>query len=606
MTGCSNWRSIILTAWILGAAAPAFALDKVRFDVEGGDKALTSVLQDASLLAQYARGSKLPAQDLIAKARAEYARLLDALYGQGYYGGEISVLVDGREAANIAVLDPPNSISTIIVRVKTGPAFVFGQAKIDPVTSGVAADIAQTFTKGAPAKSAVIVDSATAAIEAWRALGYAKAEVASSDLVADHQRQTVDADIQLDRGPRLKFGPLVVKGEKSMRTDRILTIAGLPVGERFSPEELARVEERLRRTGVFRSVTITEAKDVGPNQSLPITAVLVEEKVRRLALRADIASLEGLSLGVSGAHRNLFGGAERLTLAASATRIGVDTGGLDYTLSANFERPATFSPDTTFAIGIVFDREKDVGTTIDALGLSTQLTQYFSNTLTGNGGLSYDISRAADPSGVTIYRSLSFPFGLSWDTRNAKKSASDGVFITADVKPFVGFGQTENGVRSKLDARGYLGATKSDSLVLAARVQMGMFSGSSLAGSPREDLFFSGGPATVRGQPYKSLGVLELKDSSGKAFQTGGTHYLGGTIEARQRLSDAFGMVAFLDAGRIDAGGFFNSAGNWHAGAGIGIRYLTAVGPVRLDLAGPIGGATGKGGQIYVGLGQAF
>ena len=58
--------------------------------------------------------------------------------------------------------------------------------------------------------------------------------------------------------------------------------------------------------------------------------------------------------------------------------------------------------------------------------------------------------------------------------------------------------------------------------------------------------------------------------------------------------------------GRIDVGGFFTGTGDWHAGAGLGVRYATGVGPLRLDIAAPVGGSTGDGVQIYLGMGQAF
>jgi translocation and assembly module TamA len=604
MTGCLNWRNIMVGAVMAGLIGPAMALDGVTFNVEGASPVVRAALEDASQLAQFRRGSDQPAQDILAIARAEYATLTGELYAQGHYGGTVSILVDGSEAANIALMDTPKTISNITLRVTTGPAFVFGRAAIAPLVGK--APLAQEFTIGAPAKSDVIVDATLAAIEDWRNAGYAKTVVAQSQLLADHKTQKVSADISLDHGPRLRFGELIIEGAQNMRPARIDAIAGLPKGEEFSARELARVTQRLLRTGVFSSVTLEEGAADTQNGTLPITAILAEERVRRFALSADLATLEGLSLGVSGTHRNLFGGAEKLALAASATRIGVDSGGLDYTLSATFERPATFSPDTTFAAGVVFDRERDVGTTLDSISFSSTLTHYFSNTLTGTGGVAYQLSRAIDPAGTTIFRSLNFPFGLSWDTRNIKKSASDGVYITANVKPYVGFGSTQSGVRSEFDARGYLGVTPSDSLVLAARIQIGMISGTSLAGAPREDLFTSGGPGTVRGQPYRSLGVKKLTGSGGALFETGGTHFLGGSIEARQKVNDTIGLVGFLDVGRIDAGGFFGTVNNWHAGAGVGLRYMTAIGPVRLDVAGPLSGATGDGPQIYVGIGQAF
>jgi translocation and assembly module TamA len=605
MTGCSNWRQIMTaTIWMVCAAVPAAALDGVTFDLRGADSELARTVQSASQLAPLARGSDQPVQDILGLAKADYALILAQMYRIGRYGAVISIQADGREVADISPLSPPNAISNITVTVNAGPAFVFDKAAIAPLPNAQAAPA--DFAAGKLAGSGVIVGATAGAITAWRDIGHAKAAVSQNNIAANHASQTVTADISIDPGPRLTFGDLAVEGARNVRSARVQAIAGLPSGEVFSPADLDRVANRLRRTGAFSSVVLEEAGQIGTGNTLGVTAVLAEERPRRLAVAANLASLEGLSLGISGTHRNLLGGAERVILAADATRIGVQTGGLDYTLSAKFERPATFTPDTTFSLGVEFDRLREVQTTSDTLNLTTSLTHYFSDTLTGTGGLAYSISRASDPSGARVFRTLAFPFTLAWDTRNFKKSASDGVFMTADIKPFAGFGAADSGVRFAFDARGYKGVAPSDRLVLAARVQVGAIFGASLAGTPRDDLFYSGGPATVRGQPYRSLSVSQLQDSSGTAFETGGTHYLGGSIEARGRISDNLGLVGFLDVGRIDAGGFFNTANNWHAGAGLGLRYLTAIGPVRLDVAGPVGGNTGNGAQIYVGIGQAF
>ena len=82
--------------------------------------------------------------------------------------------------------------------------------------------------------------------------------------------------------------------------------------------------------------------------------------------------------------------------------------------------------------------------------------------------------------------------------------------------------------------------------------------------------------------------------------------YLGTSVEARVKATETIGVVGFVDIGRIDIDGFLADSGDWHAGAGLGIRYATGVGPIRLDIAGPVGGNTGDGLQIYVGLGQSF
>ena len=117
----------------LAAAFPGQAFDAVEFTVSGGDKSLTKSLRAASGLVGAAKDKS--ALDLFADARAEYGRLLAALYATGHYGPVIHVLVDGREAAGIAPLDAPTSISHIAVTVDPGPVFTFSVAQVAPLAN---------------------------------------------------------------------------------------------------------------------------------------------------------------------------------------------------------------------------------------------------------------------------------------------------------------------------------------------------------------------------------------------------------------------------------------------------------------------------------------
>ena len=90
--------------------------------------------------------------------------------------------------------------------------------------------------------------------------------------------------------------------------------------------------------------------------------------------------------------------------------------------------------------------------------------------------------------------------------------------------------------------------------------------------------------------------------------KTGGMSVVNLTAEARIQIREKIGTAIFVDAGRVwTDSGFAGSAG-WHAGAGAGIRYKTPIGPLRFDLAVPVGGGydDDSGLQVYIGLGQAF
>lgn len=584
-------------------APPAPAFERLDFTVEGGDRDLVKTLRGASLLIAQKNDGLIDAQDLFAAARADYARLLGALYAEGHYSAVIRIAIDGHEVADIAPLNAPSQIGTISVQIDPGPRFAFSQTDIAPLTRET--ELPLEFRLGQPARAGVVEDAVDAAILGWREDGHAKASVTKDDLVADHRNATLAADILLDPGPALRFGTVTVTGADRMRVKQIIRIAGLKRGEEFSQTELDRAANRLRRSGVFASVTLSEGDTIEDGGLLPIGITVTEQKRRRYSVGAEIASVDGLSVTGEWIHRNLWGGAERLKFDTAITNIGSDTSGTDYMLGVSLERPATFSADTAASVVAEFGHLDEVDYTADYAELGVSFVHYYSESLTLRAGLTYEFIQGSDPGGSFRFRNLSLPVGATWDRRDSTTDARGGFYIDAEAKPFLGFGTTDSGVRITFDTRAYRSFGAEQGVTLALRVQGGAVLGSDLLNTPRDELFFSGGGGTVRGQPYRSLGVAVTR-GAGTNFLIGGTHMLVGSAELRTRITDSIGVVGFIDAGRIDADGFFGDFGDWHAGAGLGLRYETGFGPIRFDVATPIHGNTGDGVQIYIGLGQSF
>ena len=594
---------LALASGLFTAVPHAFALDRVDFQTPGAPKGLRDDLLSASLLQAAQRDKTTDAQDLFAAARADYGRLLGALYANGRYSGVIHVLIDGHEASDIAPLDAPVRIDLIEVIVEPGPAFTFSRAKIAPLAP--ATILPESFRKGAVAGSGAIREAVAVSVEAWRAVGNAKAAVASQDLSADHGNSTLSASVKLNPGQKLRFGKLVITGQERMRERRIRKIAALPEGEVFSPKELSRATERLRRTGIFRSVTLAEDDSVTSPDLLGITATVIEEKLRRYSFGAEIASFDGLNLNGSWLHRNLLGGGERLEVTGEITNIGAQASGMDYALGVTIDRPATLSPDTNarFHFDIAHLDEQDFNANTLATGIS--FSHIFTEQLSARVGVDYEFSDGTDVAGDFLYRNLTLPIGAVWDKRDSKTDATKGFYLEGEVKPFLGFGTTDSGARLTFDGRAYRGFGDQKGVVLAGRLQGGAILGSGLLGTPRDFLFYTGGGGTVRGQPYQSLGVNVLR-SGLTDIQTGGTYFLAASAEVRTKITNKIGVVGFVDAGQVSVGGFNDASTDWHAGAGLGLRYATGFGPIRLDVAAPVGGSTGKGVQIYVGIGQSF
>jgi translocation and assembly module TamA len=584
-------------------SGPAQTLDRLDVQVRGEDEALTRAVNSASLLRSLQSQDQTDPQDLVAAARADYGRILAALYSRGHYSVIVRIAIDGREAADIRPLEVPTAISTITVVVDPGPAFTLGQTRIAPLAAGT--ELPGTFKSGAPAESAVVSDAVAASIRAWRNVGNAKAAVQDETVIADHSTARLDVDVALDPGPELRFGQLTVDGEQRMREERIIRIAGLPTGKTFSETELRRAERRLQRTGIFSTVTLEEDDAITATDLLGITASVVEQKQRRYSLGAELSSIDGISLTGSWLHRNLWGGGERLEFKAGVTNIGSSISGVDYGFDVTLDRPATITPDTTAGLVFRFAHADEVDYALDAVEFGLAFSHIFSDQLTARAGLTYSYVVGSDPQGDFDYQTISLPVGATWDRRDIPVDPKRGFYLDAEVKPFLGLGTTDSGVRATMDGRVYRSIAAEGRVVVAARLQGGAIYGPDILGVPRDQLFYSGGGGTVRGQPYRSLGVL-IPLGSTSDFLIGGKFFVAGSLELRAKVTDKIGVVGFVDAGSVGLDSVLDGGSASHAGAGLGVRYDTAIGPIRFDVAAPVSGDTGDGVQFYIGLGQAF
>jgi translocation and assembly module TamA len=137
--------------------------------------------------------------------------------------------------------------------------------------------------------------------------------------------------------------------------------------------------------------------------------------------------------------------------------------------------------------------------------------------------------------------------------------------------------------------------------VIALRGLLGSLRGATQFDLPPDQRFYGGGSGTIRGFKYQSVGPLFPDDKP-----QGGTSIDAATIEFRQRLFESYGVAAFLDAGQVSAGSM-PFGGTLRAGVGVGARYYTQIGAVRLDVAVPLNKPPGGDSfELYVGIGQAF
>ncbi len=595
---------VAVTGVCLSLPVPAASFDRVNFTLTGQkDDAIMSAVQSASILASLEGEDDTTAQDLLAAAQSDYTRVVEALYAQGYYSSTVRITLDGREAALIPPFEAPKSVQQINVVIDPGPRFTFGRAEVTPLNKR--AELPEGFKSGEVARATVVRDTAQAAVSGWRALGYAKAELADQQISARHAAAQLDVSLRVAPGQKLRFGDVVVTSDSAVKPGRIRQIAGIPRGETFDPAVVDKAASRLRTTGTFRAVTLTEAEQVSPDGTMDILIEVTDRKPRRFGVGAEVSSTEGVALSGFWLHRNIFGGAERFRIGGEARQLA-STGGAkpDFDITARFEKPAVYGADTMFyaTSGLSYNDEPDHLEKTFSLGAG--VTREFSDQLSAELGIAFSRSEVTDlylpGNPVRLLTLLSFPTAVTLDRRDDPLSATEGFFLRAELEPFSITNIGEYGARYSIDMRGYRAFGAEEGVVLAGRLQLAGLVGPEAGDAPPRFLLYSGGGGTVRGQPYRSLDV----DYNGTRL--GGRSFAGLSTEVRVDITNSIGAVAFADAGYVGASSFPDGDGDWHAGAGLGIRYDTPVGPIRFDVAGPVAGDTGDGVQIYIGIGQAF
>jgi translocation and assembly module TamA len=465
------------------------------------------------------------------------------------------------------------------------------------------------FEAGEPARSGVINQASALSIEQWRRLARAKAREAEREVTADHRTDRLDVGLTIEPGREARYGPMRVEGSRRTYPDFIAFMADLPEGKRYDSADIAAGQARLARLNIFRSIRIEEAEEIAPDGSLPLTVRVEDRRPRTIGFGATLSTLDGIGVTAYWLHRNLFGRAESLRFDAGVDALGssLNPNNYDYNFGVTFTKPGVWTPDTSFVTSLVAQRVDYDTYREKSVTARAGLSQTFSDRL--NGDVFAEISRARfeDDFGVRWFTIFSLPAHAQYDRRNDPLDASSGYYLAAELEPFYEGEFGNPGLRGTLEGRTYFGFGAEDRMVLAGRAKVGSYWGPGIAESPPDLLFFAGGGGSVRGYAYQSIGVESFDCGDDEPCVVGGKGLLEGSGELRYRINERFGAVGFLDAGLVTSDPKLGGDTDLRFGVGLGVRYFTAIGPLRFDLATPIDRRPEDSlVALYIGIGQAF
>jgi translocation and assembly module TamA len=581
----------------------------ITLDTGDADRALKKSLERTSLLVADEEQPVSGDLGLVIKARDDRDRLIATLYENALYGGIVTVTIDGQDIDSL----PPNPVFDrsrpvpVAISVKPGSTFTLGDVRLEGDAARL--DPAEfDLVRGEKAGSLTILKAAEQMAERLKQEGRPLTEVTRRDVVADHETQTVDLTIAVEAGPVAPLGAVTVKGARSVNSDFIAYYSRLRPGQTYSPEQLRKAGERLRTLGVFSSVTVNEAEGLDMDGSLPVGIIVSEGKHRYFGVGASYSSVDGGGIEGYWGHRNLFGQAESLRIEGSVRGLGEledvsDVSSLDYTAGITFIKPGAFFPSGTLEASVKGSTLEtdyyDAATITGKVSFAYELTD--TDTVNAGVSLAYDSIDDAFGDG-NEYLTFAIPLGYVRDTRDNRLNATEGHYGTVTLTPSYDFlGQTFfTSLEGSVSA--YLGFGEADRFVLAGRLSAGtLVGGDDLSAIPATRRFFSGGGGSVRGYAFQEITPYNAANDG-----TGGRSYVTANLEARINVTETIGIVPFLDIGTVSD----NTVPDFNdikMGAGVGLRYMTPFGPLRLDVAVPLDPYEGGSRYaIYAGIGQSF
>ncbi len=541
------------------------SLQVLVYDVEAGPRAeVASVRVEGDETEGLARLIQiLPGEPLVDGEVAEGARVLTrALEERGHAAARVD-----------AEVPEGGGTLPVVFRVHAGPRTRVSTLHVESplaLPAGSAPRELRLREGGAYRVTDLARDRDTV-LAAYRNTGYTQAEV-TPEVIFSEDRAEAAVTLRVRPGEPTKVDHVVITGLERTKEEVVRRELTVKEGEPLGLDRVLESQRRLGGLGLFDRVSITEMDPDTPHQ-------------RSVVVRAEEAPLTSVSYGVGYAERervrasaevtrrNLFGMDRRLTVFARAS------------LQPSFRLLTTFREPYFLGrkreLFFTAFREEEHRETFDFT--RTGVTVQTAHTLSANWSAilrqTYQETRTynTDEDCLTFGRefcpgTLSGPSAsLVYDTRDDPLDPKRGFFLATDGLLSLHILGGNTLVKGFAQGATYRALTAHTIVAVSARVGLARTFRGEDPLVPKPDRFFAGGDYSLRG-----FGVDEVRPDGGNALLLGG-------IELRRHLAGAFWAAAFAETGNVYPLVSDMALGDLRYTAGLGLRYKSAVGPLRFD-----------------------
>ena len=588
---------VLATVLIPGRAARADL--NYRAEITGAeDSDLADLLDKVSELKTLE--DKPPASEEALRGRADrdLGRLADGARSLGYWDAEFSYDIDtGTDPAKVTVTVKQGPLYHVASVTVLGPD---GQPLLIPQD-----ERKLPLKPGDPARTAPVVATETALVAALGDSGHPFVKVVDRRVQIDKDTQTMDVTYTLDPGAVMRFGPLAIEGLERLDSAYVEGRLRWQRGEIYDASKVEETRRALIESGLFSTVRITPMADPDNPADVRMTIDTTERLHRTIGIGLAYNTSQGAGARAFWENRNLFGNAEYLRVAA-------DVGQQTDAFRANFRRPDFLAIDQDFLATAELANDTPVAYRSRRAIVSAGLERRFSPALTAGialQGTKANVVQLADVNSITAaqrtqhYTLVGVPAYLKLDETDNLLNPTRGyrgqLSVTAShtlSRPTLNF------ISNLVSGSTYWALGSEERAILAGRALLGSLDGAPLFQLPADQRIYAGGGGSIRPYGYQLAGPLDIGNKP-----IGGKSSLVLNLEARVKITENIGIVPFVDAGSYYESPVPQVGRTLLYGVGLGLRYYSAFGPLRLDLATPLHKRSADSPiQVYISLGQAF
>jgi translocation and assembly module TamA len=548
----------------------------VSVDIEGVDRELRRELRKSSALARNSKDFSALAP-IRRAANTDAEAFLAALQSKGFYAARVE-----------PQLMRDNNDVTVTFTIDRGPRFditdyeiVYVDEREEPRPQNFAE--ADLEAEGAPTGEALQELEAGLLERLWNR-GYLGAEVTNRAVLSDFSQGTATARFEVRTGAEAHYGQITVEGLDRTDPDYIRMMRPFETGDLAQREDLDEYRERLIETSLFSEVEVLPSLPA-EDGTTDILVRLNERKRRTLGGGVAYSTDIGPGVNAFWENRNLLRRGETLRISAIASEPLQELG-------ANFRkwRPQLPGYYTLSTIARNEDTDAFNAQTFEVGGAIAKL--WFDRNLTTEGGLRYQYSdiESFDSLGEdrdrdariqdVLFRAVSIPLTVFWNSQVAPLDPQRGFLAGVTVTPFFG---TEDFTRIEGTYTDRVFWGEDDGGTLAGRIMLGAIYGADRGQIPATERFYAGGGGSIRGYAFQEASPVDPRTGD----ILGGASVAEFNFELRQHVTRSIELAGFVDFGssfEANTPDFDNVL----VGAGLGIRYHTPIGPLRLDVAMPL------------------